>query len=326
MCFPEGLTRTLAEYLCLPSLDTAEDFLGLIRLTSQQDINYEDPIERGESEDKPWELLTAAYRWSLSVPPTLPPKPAFTRWLTTMFFKLAFPVSRQIHDAAYRINQPLTLLTFFRLCSFLVETRGIPPHWIATLIDSLLTGSITTAAKPPTNAPIRMLEVQYVTNFAKAENKTYNISILLPEIRALLIRYRPILPFRITTPLPPREEVATFAMKMNVADRTVGPINSLLALAFTAPGVSPQQLWRQFIGGNAVEMKGYIVGSFEWVLDEGVTLMGMSGTARWCMETKVVEEMKGPGWNAWVLRTDKWTGVSRGESLSHVVEVGIGSG
>ncbi|KAF8538715.1 hypothetical protein BDD12DRAFT_884306 [Trichophaea hybrida] len=316
MGFPEGLTRTLAEYTCLPNLDTAKTFLGLTRLMTQQEIDFEAPIERGETEDKPWELLTSAYRWALSVPTSLPPKPLFTCWLTTMFFKLAFPVSRQIHNVAYHINQPLTLLTFLHLCSFLVETRNIPPHWISTLIDSLLTGSITTSAKPPNHAPIKLSDVKYITtSLSRTENKTYNLSLVLPELRALLIRHRPILPYRLTTPLPPREEVATFEIEMEVEDITVGPICALLALAFMPPEVTPNQMWREWGDGNG---RGCVVGGFEWVVRE-VRAWGVKGTARWELEKTVEEEMRREGWRVGVVRTDRWVGVSREVGLDGVV-------
>ncbi|KAF8243737.1 hypothetical protein K440DRAFT_605850 [Wilcoxina mikolae CBS 423.85] len=315
--FPEGLTRTLAEYTCLPNLDAAKTFLGITRLTTQQDIDYEAPIERGETEDKPWELLTSAYRWALLIPTTLPPKPVFTRWLTTMFFKLAFPVPRQIRNAAYRINQPLTLLTFLRLCCFLIETRNIPPHWISSLIDSLLIGSITTAAKPPKHAPIPMKDVEYITTTpTRAETKTYNVSVLLPELRALLIRHLPILPFRITTPLHPRKEVGNFAVEMEIEDITVGPVVALLALAFTPPEVTPNQMWREWVDGNG---RGYVVGAFEWVVEE-LRAWGVKGMARWGMEKTVVEDMRRERWTVEVVRTDRWVGVGREVGVDGVVE------
>src|SRR5690606_27633956 len=120
-----------------------------------------------------------------------------------MFFKLSMPVPREYFGPNYsrKIEQPLTLNSFVRLCIYLVQDRKFPPHWVGQVIDHLITvpGQFFTGAHPPRTAPIRMDEVTNAPG--ERERRLYDIRPFIPELRALIAQYQPVLPFPILAPI-----------------------------------------------------------------------------------------------------------------------------
>ncbi|KAF8249159.1 hypothetical protein K440DRAFT_599286 [Wilcoxina mikolae CBS 423.85] len=315
MCFTEGLPRTFAEYTCLPSLASAKAMLGLDRLTTKAQRDEEAEWEN----HVPWMSLSSANRWVLShASETLPGKSLFIRWLTQMFFKLAMPVPKDIMNPGSRINQPLTLSTFIRLCIFLVTDRRIPAHWVGGIMDSILTGSITTYARPQIKSPLEMKEVSYHLSpsaITKSESKLHHLDVFIPELRSLLIRYFPILPFPLFTPLPPRFELVNYSLNFEIFDGTVGPTVQVLTLVFASGRNKLNGLWKDMSTGWCSEGV-YVVGNIEWKVLEGKggshSGAKMKGMVQSWMEKSTVEAMKQAGWKAWMVRTDKWVPMSDG--------------
>jgi len=273
-----------------------------------------------------WMKLTEAVRWGYvePEPALLPPKATVTRWLTQVFYKLALPVPRLIHESARRINQPLTLSTFIRLCIYLVENRKYPTHWISSLVDSLLGGEIVTTVRPPATAPLELKELDHMASIENADPaKTYSATAFLPELRALLIRQQAILPFTLLTPLPSTSTVRRYKFRFEIIDQTVGPTQQILGLIFISPFMDKSALFDLHYvltrdtktSPEARDARGkvYLVSCSGWQMvnqDEVGLFMNFDVDADVWMERETMDTMRADGWGITVMRTDRWTPVS----------------
>lgn len=77
----------------------------------------------------------------------LMPQNKFIHWMHAHFLKLCLPYPRPIFDQP-PIYAPLNMTVFCRLIAHVSEL-GYPAHWISSLIQSILSGKITTSARPP---------------------------------------------------------------------------------------------------------------------------------------------------------------------------------
>ncbi|KAI5855203.1 hypothetical protein BZA05DRAFT_472108 [Tricharina praecox] len=310
-CFSEGLPRALAEYLCVPSVQVASSMLGIDRVESPDSEAHDANIPKLYR----WVRLSDPDRWTLSTRKPFPPKASFTRWFTQMFFKLALPVPRAMADGMTRINQPLTLSSFIRLSIFLVKDRGIPPHWVANAIDSLLSGSVWTAARFTTTAPLAIREVSYLLPGAEPPSlENYNLDAFIPEFRALVIRHQPILPYNLSFSLPPRSALEKYSLVFNIIDTTVGPSTEMLSVAFVAPDQSPHdltQLWNYCACGTGTYGKILLFGNLGWKLEGGRqgAFRFVCRAALW-MEKETMQMMQAQNWMSLVVRTDTYMIVS----------------
>jgi hypothetical protein len=334
-CFPEGLPRTFAEYLCLPSADSAKKLLGIT------EINWKNPADDTPGDmmfmfNTTWLTLSSLRRWALVSSPASPQlpfsKPLFSRWLTHMFFKIAMPAMRDMTTLPYRVHQPLTLKAFIELCIFLVNYRGVPKHWIASTLDTLLEGEITTSAEPPEGAPLSHVNVSYLKPDSPARSvagkgpQKYNLSCFVPELRMLLAKYQATLPFRLMTPLPSKSDMAHFAIEFEITDTEIGLSTQLLGLAFISKYMEREEL--QWIHASGERLKGrcYIFSGFWWTAVRGL-IKGegtVRGYVRWCMERRVMNEMRARDWKVGLVRTDRWTFVGDEFRLARAVEVRMG--
>lgn len=79
----------------------------------------------------------------------LMPQDKFLHWLHSHFLKLCLPFPRSKGDGdPTMVFAPLNLTAFLRLVMHVSEL-GYPAHWISNLMESILSGQITTTARPP---------------------------------------------------------------------------------------------------------------------------------------------------------------------------------
>lgn len=79
----------------------------------------------------------------------LMPQTKFFHWLHSHFLKFCLPYPRCRGDGDPKlIYSPLNMTMFLRLVMHVSEL-GYPAHWISNLIEAILSGKITTTARPP---------------------------------------------------------------------------------------------------------------------------------------------------------------------------------
>ncbi|RPA86846.1 hypothetical protein BJ508DRAFT_120992 [Ascobolus immersus RN42] len=338
--FNEGLSRTFAEYLYLPDAKMADSLLGLKRLVTEDDQagQLENMSSLMSKMGMPKFIgLGHPHTWQVRPPTTkYPPveKPDFCRWLVDMFFKLAMPVPREYFGPNYsrKIEQPLTLYSFIRLCIYLVEDRRFPPHWVGEVIDQLLStpDQLYTGAHPPRTAPIQMEEINNPPGERRL--RPYDIRPFMPELRVLVAQYEDILPFPVLAPILIGEtiQLRRFSAELEVYDMSIGPTAQLLALCFLAPTEENDRLWNhprlawerysRVCAGEKKENECIIMSVFHWTLLRPLqTPTGTSsqrGIAEFVMEGPVIDRMLEGEWNMGLFRTDKWVLITELEPVA----------
>lgn len=90
----------------------------------------------------------------------LMPRTQLETWLYRFFLKTAIPYPRNPHNFAL-IYSPLNLTAVFRVCELLHEA-GYPAHWLSGVLSAIMSGSITTTARPPRSEPLTLKEVKTI--------------------------------------------------------------------------------------------------------------------------------------------------------------------
>ena len=106
--------------------------------------------------------------------------PAFQKWLYTLLFKIMMPYYRSPfgqQNWSGLIYWPFNVTIFFRLLSRLHDL-GYPTHFIVSSLNKILTGVITTTARPPRSCPLSIEDA--TRNYAERE---IDIFPFLPELR-----------------------------------------------------------------------------------------------------------------------------------------------
>lgn len=87
------------------------------------------------------------------------------------------------------ICQPHTTTTFLRLCSYLIQVRYIPQHWISEVLDTLLSGVISTPFLPVLKSPQPPEEASKNLSGTDLTVLSRNIHPFVPELHTLLSLY-----------------------------------------------------------------------------------------------------------------------------------------
>eukprot|EP01112_Ceratiomyxa_fruticulosa_P014258 TRINITY_DN4070_c0_g2_i2.p1 TRINITY_DN4070_c0_g2~~TRINITY_DN4070_c0_g2_i2.p1 ORF type:complete len:912 (-),score=197.45 TRINITY_DN4070_c0_g2_i2:22-2757(-) len=254
-------------YTLLPTLDSHGSFLGVKHQLG--DIWEQDP------------------RWtSLKLPlPTsqLASYDAVILWLIQMFFFIVLPVERA--HTSFRIEFPLNLLSFIELIKRLVA-MGYPAHWFSTLLANLLSGEISTSARPP---PV------YKSKVSKIWVKPF-----LPDLELAVAVYQPILPFVITSPTrPDLNNLKKYSIKLSKLGPFGPPKSSVLGLRFAPESYTfnlPQSLKQDI--EDKYKPECYMMSIFEW---DSKSLIATF----WC-NPKLMNDMIREDWYVTPVRTDNW--------------------
>jgi len=264
----------------------------------------------------PWMMLTYGRRWSsVSPPETLFHKGLLQRYLLQLLFKLAIPAARDSRDMYSQLNTPLTLVSWIRVLCYLTNERKYPKHWMSDVVDSVLSGSVETAAKPFYASPFPQSEAA----FPNRTPQKFCTQPFVPELKVLLRQMKTLIPFTIATPLPSTDELGYYKLNFDIYDREAGPVKEVLGLIFTAPTISKGDINPRMLTRKDSEDRVVWVTSFEWLTSWYVKL-GDRMEARFCLEKSEVERMKEAGWKAWILRIDTWKVLVRDSSEVKEVE------
>ncbi|RPA86366.1 hypothetical protein BJ508DRAFT_411522 [Ascobolus immersus RN42] len=336
--FKEGLPRFYTEYLVIPSEEKVKQYLGLVRSLPVSEKAME---EMQQSMGMPaWLAFTDPQKYIYSPPSLFGPaldKAGVTKWLYSLFFKIAMPTMRDMmHDVIHRVNQPCTLFHWIRVLIYIVEVQKFPPHWVGSVVDSILAGSLVTGCGPAVTAPMHILELK--SRDTSPTNK-WDLRPFLPELRVLLRKFSPVLPFTLIkqAQIPTEDNIAKWRLQMEFTDWSIGPNGNMLSLAFFRPEVGPK-VWAkngkwfmdyikeraEFEEGDDVG-RSIILGGFQWQLEKYSEEMLASrkrpGVAEWEMERDLMAKMKKEGWKMGIIRTDVYGLVSKVYQTAKVKEV-----
>lgn len=131
----------------------------------------------------------------------------FETWLYRLFLKLVMPPERKADDVGH-IFAPLNLTIYLRLGIHLHQV-GYPAHWISGVLDSVLSGSITTKARPPRTEPLQIKEVN-----AEMSQRKQSTAPFVAELSTLISMWQCVLPFGILTPLPLVSEIRKYSLTL----------------------------------------------------------------------------------------------------------------
>jgi tetratricopeptide (TPR) repeat protein len=101
-------------------------------------------------------------RWSFKKPKTLVSKKKLHSWLHSVFLLTVHPSLRNPNSVI--IEQPsLTLYSFIQLCEYLVERVGYPIHYVNEVLESILSGILSTTSQDPEYSPEKQLKTKDVS-------------------------------------------------------------------------------------------------------------------------------------------------------------------
>ena len=121
----------------------------------------------------------------------LMPRAKLQTWLYRLFLKTALPVDKHNITDWTLIYSPLNLTYFFRLCAHL-HSIGYPGHWLGEVISNLLSGTITTTARPPRSEPLEPREID-----APQKPLAQSVAPFTAELSTLAAMWQRLLPFGI---------------------------------------------------------------------------------------------------------------------------------
>ena len=109
-------------------------------------------------------------------------------WLYRIFLKLSVPKERTIRSMTL-IYSPLNLTVFVRLCDHLHKI-GYPAHWLNGVLGGIMSGEVTTKARPPRSEPLKIKETK-----ADMPPLAQSTRPFVAELSTLLSIWSPVLSF-----------------------------------------------------------------------------------------------------------------------------------
>ncbi len=295
--FPTVLSY-LSEYTLVPSEESLSALFQVLVLV-------------GENNQLPFPMADySVYTYSNPEPvttfPQLVPRKKFEHWFTSLFFRLVLPMRQHIHEPLTVVLSPLNLCVLFRLISYLVKI-GYPAHWLGDLLSNLVSGTVSTSARPPTSEPISPAEAAKEWPLKKLCTAPFAV-----ELRILARVFAPILPFGIPDDFAAKGEIKKFTFKIPDYDNYNARPSCLLLVFFDTkllPEAEARKLQRNLRevmdpeGNKAFKEfreKGLVAFStFEWD-GEG------KEAAVWAEEGWVREMVVDGTWMVAVWRSDTW--------------------
>ncbi|KAM7222932.1 hypothetical protein V8F06_001488 [Rhypophila decipiens] len=121
-------------------------------------------------------------------------RPQLEKWLHAWFLKICLPYPRGQREG-YAIHSPFNLTVLLRLMAHLHEVAGYPAHWLAGILRTVCSDSLTTTARPP----VRLITT--VEDLKKTyPPKKMNISPYNAELTTLVGHWRPLFEFGFALP------------------------------------------------------------------------------------------------------------------------------
>ena len=250
----------------------------------------------------------------------LMPRPRFETWLYRLFLKLSIPVPRDPMDITL-IHSPVNLTILVRLCIHLHDV-GYPAHRISTVLDNLLSGKITTKARPPSTDPLALEETAHEMSSLKQSTAFF-----VAELSTLITMWQSVIPFGTLAPnLPLVDDVRKYSCKFSEVD-VLPSSTPALVLVFintaTLPGrdhLNEYLVTDEFDQGEIPviirEKSIHVLSTWTWD--------AAGNTASFWLRNDVMADMKrGPLWCAMLWRTDNWLFQSIPTPVGEVKDLGV---
>jgi tetratricopeptide (TPR) repeat protein len=126
---------------------------------------------------------------------SLMPRKDFTHWLYSVYMALVLPAPRDAGNwgpsKSAIVRSPLNQTAFIRLLIRL-SSVGYPKHWLSAILTSLLTNDTTSTARPPSECPITLGEVDRRNAAANFDSSPW-----IAELSTLTTQFLRVLPFAV---------------------------------------------------------------------------------------------------------------------------------
>ncbi|SMR46747.1 unnamed protein product [Zymoseptoria tritici ST99CH_1E4] len=235
----------------------------------------------------------------------LMPRPQLETWIYRLFLKLVLPVAKEDTVSNTLIYCPLNLTGIFRNLAHL-QAIGYPAHWLSDILSSILSGSITTTARPPRSEPLKPKEIDTVFPTRKQ-----TLAPFMAEFSTLASMWQQY-PLGATSNFVPLDKIKQYTVKFPKTNFSVRTWPDFI-LVFHKKTLSERiaSNLRQYLLNDEVGFKNnktawilrekeiHVLSTWEWNRKET--------TAKFWLRSDVVEGMKRDGdWCVTVWRTDNW--------------------
>lgn len=253
----------------------------------------------------------------------LVPRAKLQTWLYRLFFKTALPAEKRMILDNELIYSPLNLTYFFRLCGHL-HSIGYPAHWLSEVISSILSGTVTTTARPPRSEPLRPQEID-----AMQKPLTQSVAPFTAELSTLAAMWQPLLPFgMLSRNIAPVETLRKYTITFAKVSQEVNAY-PLFILNFHKGTTVPSSninnlrsiLLSDELGSNDHDHKQFreqrinILSTWTW--------HQASRTATFWLREDEMQRMKDEGWKVCIFRSDNWKLQSGSRSVDKVEDLGV---
>jgi hypothetical protein len=253
----------------------------------------------------------------------LMPRAKLQTWLYRLFLKTALPVEKHNIMDWTLIYSPLNLTYFFRLCAHL-HSIGYPAHWLREVISNLLSGTITTTARPPRSEPLEPNEID-----APRKPLAQSVAPFTAELSTLAAMWQRLLPFGILSRhIAPVEAVKKYSITFAKVSQEVDAY-PLFILVFHKGGTVPVDHvsnMRSLLFGDENGSKEHDHKEFRenrvsvvstWTWDRA------SRTATFWLRGDEMLRMRQEGWKVCVFRSDNWKPQSGSRPVDKVEDLGM---
>ncbi|KAK5115399.1 hypothetical protein LTR85_009859 [Meristemomyces frigidus] len=278
-------------------------------------------------EDSPL-VVTAYIRWHRTETSAesgqLMARDELERWLHRLFLKLSIPKERQGRDFVL-IYSPLNLTAFVRLCSHLHHI-GYPAHRISGVLSEIMSGKLTSKARPPRSEPLKIREVK-----DEASNKVIEQSTapFVAELSTLVSLWQQAgaLPFGIlSTAIPDVALVHKYSVIFDDVPDLVAETPSFVLLLLDAGLLPPgSKTIRPYLLSDEESDKSRRA---QAIRERGLHVLSMwewhrpNKTATFWLRKDVFEALDVAKWSLSVWRTDNYISQSRPQRMSDVRDLG----
>jgi hypothetical protein len=254
---------------------------------------------------------------------TLMPKAKLQIWLYRLFLKTALPVDKYMITDWELIYSPLNLTYFFRLCAHL-HSIGYPAHWLSEVVSNLLSGTITTTARPPRSEPLEPREID-----AARKPLAQSVAPFTAELSTLAAMWQLLLPFgMLSRHIAPVESLRKYTIAFAKVSQEVDayPLFILVFHKGTAIPVSHELNMRGILlsdedGSEEHDHREFrerrvnILSTWTWHRD--------SRTAMFWLREDEMRRMKEEGWQVCIFRSDNWKPQSGSRPVEKVEDLGV---
>lgn len=253
----------------------------------------------------------------------LMPKAKLQTWLYRLFLKTALPVDKYMITDWELIYSPLNLTYFFRLCAHL-HSIGYPAHWLSEVVSNLLSGTITTTARPPRSEPLEPREID-----AARKPLAQSVAPFTAELSTLAAMWQLLLPFgMLSRHIAPVESLRKYTIAFAKVSQEVDayPLFILVFHKGTAIPVSHELNMRGILlsdedGSEEHDHREFrerrvnILSTWTWHRD--------SRTAMFWLREDEMRRMKEEGWQVCIFRSDNWKPQSGSRPVEKVEDLGV---